>query len=223
MTDGAAASAAGAVEVDCESPYISDRIVVSERSTFVAHPRRHRAPNRPRSRPPSQTVAEQATLGRRGRPPPTASVVPLRGKARQRHRGSPDTRKPGVKALGLPAGLSGSVTKASWSAWVRIGKLVVSGCGEGKRLPSMGGWWAAMSRYRLPEPAPANRCPSSSDAFTVGAAGVTRQSRISIPRPPGIACLNQRNRALAGPSPGLKCVLPRPEQSRFVRLVLYEK
>ena len=85
-------------------------------------------------------AAEQATRGRRGRPPPTASVVPLRGKARQRHRGSPDTRKPGVKALGLPAGLSGSVTKASWSAWVRIGKLVVSGCGEGKRLPSIGRW-----------------------------------------------------------------------------------
>ena len=181
---------------------------------------------------PSKAAAQQAAPNGRGAghtgtpwsaPPPTASVVPLRGKARQRHRGSLDTRKPGVKALGLPAGLSGSVTKASWSAWVRIGKLVVSGCGEGKRLPSIGGWWAAMSRYRLPEPAPANRCPSTSDAFTVGAAGVTRQSRISIPRPPGIACLNQRNRALAGPSPGLKCVLPRPEQSRFVRLVLYEK
>ena len=222
MAQAGGQPAAGAVEVDWESPYISDRIVVSERSTFVSRRRRHpiksgRAAGRPewpRSRPHGDAVVGV---------PPTASVVPLRGKARQRHRRSLDTRKPGVKALGLPAGLSGSVTKASWSAWVRIGKLVVSGCGEGKRLPSMGGWWAAMSRYRLPEPAPANRCPSTSDAFTVGAAGVTRQSRISIPRPPGIACLNQRNRALAGPSPGLKCVLPRPEQSRFVRLVLYEK
>ena len=223
MTDGAAASAAGAVEVDWESPYISDRIVVSERSTFErtlddTGRQIGRAAGRPLKRPRSRPRRE-----RRGRGPPDHQRRPPQGEARQGHRGSVDTRKPGVKALGLPAGLSGSVTKASWSAWVRIGKLVVSGCGEGKRLPSIGGWWAAMSRYRLPEPAPANRCPSTSDAFTVGAAGVTRQSRISIPRPPGIACLNQRNRALAGPSPGLKCVLPRPEQSRFVRLVLYEK
>ena len=51
----------------------------------------------------------------------------------------PETRKPGVSACSLPAGLSGSVTKASWSAWVRIGKLAVSGCGEGKGLPSRWG------------------------------------------------------------------------------------
>ena len=45
-------------------------------------------------------------------------------------------RKPGVSACGRPAGLSGSVTKASWSARVRIGKLAVSGCGGKQEIAS---------------------------------------------------------------------------------------
>ena len=67
------------------------------------------------------------------------------------HRPRAPKQRANKKARRLPAGLSGSVTKASWSAWIRIGKLAVPGCGEGNRLPSSGvagGCHAAVSRPR---------------------------------------------------------------------------